>query len=326
MKIIQPSVQILSNINGSDILKHLEMCGRVCYKSEDKITDDSCKKFIKGIIDRGHEAVLEHGSYIVMMKESVYNSFIAVLNNLAENGYNVYLRTSSIDGRNIISGNVRAWRDFIRYCFSYLGYLPGWIISIFCSNDVDKKILFEDLLNRYSGGNIVSNNIRIIDKEDLTDEEKIIHYDVTVKIVCDRGVTHEIVRHRPVSYCQESTRYCNYTKDKFGNEITVIEPCFFERDSREYFIWERNMECCEKAYFDLLDCGCTPQQARDVLPNSLKTEIVMTANIGEWRHFLKLRCSKAAHPQMIEVACKVLTEFHLNIPVLFDYIWEEVYG
>lgn len=211
MKVIQSSVQILSNINGSEILKHLEMCGRVCYKSEDKISEVSSEKFLQGIVKRGHEAVLEH-------------------------------------------------------------------------------------------------------------------YNITVKFICDRGVSHEIVRHRLASYCQESTRYCNYMKDKFGNEITVIQPCFFEKGSREYFIWERNMECCEKAYFDLLDCGCTPQQARDVLPNSLKTEIVMTANIREWRHFLKLRCSKAAHPQMIEVACKVLTELHLNIPVLFDDIWEEVYG
>ena len=211
MKVISPSVEILTPIDGEEILKHLEKCGRVCYKSEDKITDDSCKKFIQGIIDRGHEAVLEH-------------------------------------------------------------------------------------------------------------------YNISVKIVCDRGVTHEIVRHRLASYCQESTRYCNYTKDKFGNEITVIKPCFFEEGDREYFIWKRAMERAEKAYFDLLDCGCTAQQARDVLPNSLKTEIVMTANIREWRHFLKLRCSSAAHPQMQQVAKMILNEFWRYMPTLFDDVREEIYG
>ena len=211
MKVINPSVEILSDVDGQQILKHLEKCGRICYKSEDKITDDSCDKFLKGIIKRGHEAVIEH-------------------------------------------------------------------------------------------------------------------YSVTLKFICDRGVTHEIVRHRLASYCQESTRYCNYTNDKFGNEITVIKPCFFDEESREYFIWKRSMESTEKAYFDLLDCGATPQQARDVLPNSLKTEIVMTANIREWRHFLKMRCDKAAHPQMIEVACMALNELHDKVPILFDDIYEVIYG
>lgn len=211
MKVISPYIEVLTSINGNEVLKHLEQCGRICYKSEDKITNESCVNFIKGIIDRGHEAVLEH-------------------------------------------------------------------------------------------------------------------YNISVKIVCDRGITHEIVRHRLASYCQESTRYCNYTKDKFGNEITVIDPCFLEKGSREYFIWKRSMEQAEKAYFDLLDCGCTAQQARDVLPNSLKTEIVMTANIREWRHFLRLRCSSAAHPQMQEVAKMILNEFLRNMPVLFDDVREEIYG
>lgn len=208
MKIIKPDVEFITPIDGATILKRLEQCGRVCYKSEAKITDTSAPAFVAGIIKRGHEAVLEHCSF-------------------------------------------------------------------------------------------------------------------TVKFICDRGVSHEIVRHRLAAYCQESTRYCNYSKDVFGNEITVIRPSYMRPGMKDFQIWERAMNACEDAYFDLLDYGCTPQEARSVLPNSLKTEVVMTADIREWRHFLKLRCSPAAHPQMREVALKLLDMVHAKIPVLFDDIWSE---
>ena len=208
MKIINADVEFVTPIDGATILKRLEQCGRVCYKSEAKITDTSAPAFVAGIIKRGHEAVLEHCSF-------------------------------------------------------------------------------------------------------------------TVKFICDRGVSHEIVRHRLAAYCQESTRYCNYSKDVFGNEITVIRPSYMRPGMKDFQIWERAMNACEDAYFDLLDYGCTPQEARSVLPNSLKTEVVMTADIREWRHFLKLRCSPAAHPQMREVALILLEKVHALIPVCFDDIWEE---
>lgn len=154
------------------------------------------------------------------------------------------------------------------------------------------------------------------------------HCSFTVKFICDRGVSHEIVRHRLAAYCQESTRYCNYSKDGFGNEITLIEPCFFhdqhsDQDWENYQKWEAAMADAEAWYMELLQNGATPQEARSVLPNSLKTEVVMTANIREWRHFLKLRCSPAAHPQMREVALILLEKVHALIPVCFDDIWEE---
>lgn len=209
MKIINPSVEFITPLNGKVIMERLEQCGRVCYKSEDSITDGSAEKFLKGIISRGHEAVLEHCSF-------------------------------------------------------------------------------------------------------------------TVKFICDRGVSHEIVRHRIAAYCQESTRYCNYSKDKYNNEITVIEPCFLEEGTDGYLYWETACEAAERAYFTLLDWGCSPQEARAVLPNSLKTEVVMTADIREWRHFLKLRCSKAAHPQMREVAIQLLAMCDERMPELFNDIAEEV--
>lgn len=205
MKIINPSFEILSPVDGQAILQHIERCGRVCYKSEDKITDTSAQTFVDSIIKRGHEAVLEHAS-------------------------------------------------------------------------------------------------------------------VTVKFVVDRGVSHEIVRHRLAAYCQESTRYCNYSKDGFGGQVTFIQPNFLDRGTRGWELWVLACEQAEKAYFDLLNWGCSPQEARAVLPNSLKTEVVMTANLREWRHFFKLRTAPAAHPQMREVTIPLLRRMQELIPVVFDDI------
>lgn len=143
------------------------------------------------------------------------------------------------------------------------------------------------------------------------------HGSATVRFVCDRGVSHEIVRHRIASYSQESTRYCNYAKDKFGNEITVIDPS--PHMSKEQFrFWYAACEWAEGAYFKLVGEGAKPQMARSVLPNSLKTEIVMTANPREWRHFFTMRAAAPAHPQMRELACPLLKEFREKVPVLFD--------
>lgn len=205
MRIIKPSIEILSDINGNAILKQIELYGRVCYKSENRITEDSAREFVSNILKSGHESVIEH--------------------------------------------------------------------------------------------------------------EK-----VSVRIICDRGVSHEIVRHRIASYSQESTRYCNYSKEKFGNELIFIEPCFWEHDSIEYLIWKDAMGYAEQTYLKLIAAGATPQEARSVLPNSLKTEIIVTMNLREWRHFLKLRTSLKAHPQMREIAIHILQSFKSQIPVIFDDI------
>lgn len=208
MRAIVPYTMILSEIDGKKILKLLEIIGRTCYKSEDRITDDSAEKFVSNLIKRGHEAMLEH-------------------------------------------------------------------------------------------------------------------YSISVKFVVDRGISHEIVRHRLASFAQESTRYCNYAKDDFGNEITFIVPKNLDRYSEEFKTWRKTMENCEKAYFEQLEKGLKPEEARAVLPNSLKTEIVMTANIREWRHFFKLRAANTtgkAHPQMLEVTQPLLDALKSLIPVVFDDI------
>lgn len=153
-------------------------------------------------------------------------------------------------------------------------------------------------------------------------ESVIEHASATVRFVCDRGVTHELVRHRLASYSQESTRYANYAKDRFGGEITVIRPCFWPEGSPEYAAWLAAMEAAERAYLSLIEGGAKPQEARSVLPNSLKTEIVMTANMREWRHVFKLRCDSPAHPQIREIMLPLLGEFHERLPVLFADLHE----
>ena len=153
-------------------------------------------------------------------------------------------------------------------------------------------------------------------------EAMIEHGSVSVRFTVDRGVSHEIVRHRMASFAQESTRYCNYSNDKFGNELTFIRPYFFE-DSARFSIWLDAMANAERAYFDLLKTGAKPEEARSVLPNSLKTELIMTANYREWRHFFSLRADSKAHPQMREVAIPLLRDMAKQLPIIFDDIAEQ---
>lgn len=145
------------------------------------------------------------------------------------------------------------------------------------------------------------------------------HEKVTVMFIIDRGVSHEMVRHRVgAAYSQESTRYCRYSHSKFGSEITVIEPFFFMEDEAAYRLWHESCSLAEKNYMALLELGRSAQEARSILPNSLKTEIVVTYNIREWRHFFRLRCDAAAHPQMRQVSIPLLLHFQMHLPMLFE--------
>lgn len=152
------------------------------------------------------------------------------------------------------------------------------------------------------------------------------HSSLSVKFIVDRGVSHELVRHRIASFAQESTRYCNYSKDKFGNGVTFIEPFFFKEGTAEYREWLMAMEDAECRYLNLINAGRTPQEARSVLPNSTKTEIVIIANYREWRNFFCLRVDKAAHPQMREVTVPLLKELKRKLPVIFDDICCDIVG
>jgi len=152
------------------------------------------------------------------------------------------------------------------------------------------------------------------------------HVCISVKITCDRGVSHELVRHRLASYSQTSTRYCNYSKEKFGNEITVIRPCFWKCGDKAYKLWKESMLQAETTYMSLIKAGATAQEARSVLPNSLATEIMVTANIREWRHILELRCSKKAHPQIREIMKRLLAYLWSNMPVFFRDVYDKYYS
>jgi thymidylate synthase (FAD) len=214
MILVKPSFEIRTDLDGMKMLRNIEEAGRVCYKSEDKITDESAEKFVRGIIKSGHHSVIEHES-------------------------------------------------------------------------------------------------------------------LSVKFICDRGVTHEMVRHRLAAYSQESTRYCNYGKDKFKNQVTYIIPVWSNIPEGVYNdtyicktggeqIWFNAMLNLEQDYLNLLNVGWVPQQARSILPNSLKTEIVMTCNVREWRHVFNLRTSMAAHPQIVEVMKPLQQKLQEMVPVIFD--------
>ena len=206
MKIIEPSVELVDDFDAVAIMKKIERAGRVCYKSEGNIKNDSAEKFIRGIIKRGHESVIEHAA-------------------------------------------------------------------------------------------------------------------ISFKIICDRGVTHELVRHRiGASYSQESTRYCDYSAGKFGGELTFIKPCFWSEGNENFQLWKDTMSQVEKNYLAMRALGAKPEQARSILPNSLKTEIFVTMNLRELRHFLKLRTAPAAHPQMRQIALKIYTILVEKLPAVFDDI------
>lgn len=292
MKIINAQASVLVE---NDPIKKIEKCGRVCYKSEDKITEDSAEKFVANIIKRGHEAVLEHASFIFQVSYNVYEDIRDKVI-FVENRYPVkmYLRFTDSDGY-VVSGNVRAWRDF--FCFAGV---PPYMNDFVEANPILFSEFKSDFPFNLKGGKW---SIRQISADELVSTyQRLVHEDISVKFICDRGVTHEIVRHRPASFCQESTRYCNYSNGKFGGEITVIKPCFFKENSTRYLNWFVACESAETAYNAILEDGGTPQEARDVLPNSLKTELIMTAPLMEWCHFFNLRMSPAAHHQMQEVA------------------------
>lgn len=312
MRIVEPSVLLLRQPdNPVDALHHVERCGRVCYKSEGKITDDSYKGFIERIVQRGHETVLEHGYLMVRFSSELYHSWFDVACRRAEkSGKTLYLRRSGDLSGTVVSGNFRAWRDVLRMCIADSAFVPQDLVDILGQY----APAFADLLRQIQR----TSSVRVVQVYDWmleTDHEIQTHVRRTLWFTCDRGVSHELVRHRPASYCQESTRYCNYLKDDFSSQITVIKPCFFTEGTLQYDLWAEACEAAEKAYFGLLTQGdCTPQQARTVLPNSLKTEVAMTATVDEWLHFLRLRCSPAAHPQMREVATQARKVLADNLP------------
>ena len=320
MKLIKPSFEIIEQLSGEEgIYKQIEKVGRVCYKSEDKITEDSYKKFVEMLKSKQHGAMLEHGT--------------------------VYLK---------ISGDrVDAYGSLEAETAQALIRRDENSIVEFYRRNPYSKVVETEYRSRETA--FITTNLRVLVENNRMED---LYYlcnpypqhkrRITVKFICDRGVSHEFVRHRVFSFAQESTRYCNYSKDKFGNEITFIIPCWIDglalqkaasgtiinhddfgeligeyyysltgKEESYFKPWEitpednfvASLQVSEKLYLELLKQEWTPQQARAILPNSLKTELVMTGFVDDWKHFFELRCAESAHPQARELAVPLQEEF-----------------
>lgn len=286
MKLINPSVELITQAPGLEgIYKQVERVGRVCYKSEDKITEDSAKPFVDRMIKSGHGAMLEHGTVYLYIRRKGNESL--EVDRYLMNPYSKVVFSQSPNSRDMeiyITTNLRVLVE------------NGWL-----------------------------GDLKYICEPTEYHERR-----VTVHFVCDRGVSHEFVRHRVMSFAQESTRYCNYSKDKFGNELTFIIPCWLDIPTGHYAYWDGDwcdidkmkiqlpegehkdidaflwtLNNAETHYILLINSGWKPQQARIVLPNSLKTELVVTGFTSDWNHFFDLRyrgTTGAPHPDAKQVA------------------------
>lgn len=315
MKIIKPSHQHMKH-DGLTPQQFIEIVGRTCYKSTDKITDDSAEKFVDNLIKRKHWAMLEHETVYVRLRTvdiQRMNMEISTISGQKSKCNTKFLNITYNDGndKGIISGSIRSFYDVFKNALPSLIVINSIANKLWCAYPWAYKNF-----NYYIYENI-NTNVELLSRDEFikeyqnNDDVLFKHLTHTVKFICDRGVSHELVRHRPCSFAQESTRYCNYSQEKFGKEITVILPCFFDTgmgtatNSLVYDTWKRACEYAEESYFKLLDeYGATPQEARDVLPNSLKTEIIMTATEEEWQHIVNLRAKGTTgqpHPQMVEI-------------------------
>lgn len=306
MQLVKPSFEIIEQKPGIDgLFRHMELCARTCYKSEDKITEESARKFINNVIvARGHTAMVEHGTvYLHVHTEYTKEMFD---NHIPDplGGIVAKYTTNKYSDVNQTSNNTK---DTVIW-------------------DWNKPIIIDYY---------ITTNYRVLLQNDWLDDlkyqcEPTEHHvkRVTVKFVCDRGVSHEYVRHRVFSFAQESTRYCNYSKDKFGKECTFIIPAWFDKymneDYSDYHTldWQAGLDSscaetnwlyamlfAEKSYFSSLENGMIAQQARAVLPNSLKTELIMTGTTKQWEGFFELRDANSAHPQARELAKPLHEEF-----------------
>jgi len=315
MKIIPQSFEILTDLDQGSMAARLEICGRVCYKSEAKITPDSAAPFIRNILKSGHNSVAEMAVCTIKVTidtRSVIERFVECLPK--------FLAISVLE-KNVllITGSVRAFREM------YMSHPTVKMVKGITKYLAERSpIFFFDLVpkNGWSQQDgVLVEKIPLAEIDQLPADLLAKHRYLAVKFITNRAVTHEIVRHRPCSFLQESQRYCRYDKEQFGSEVTFIKPMFFAEGSPEYAIWEQAMRETEALYLKLLETS-SPQAARTVLPNSCKTEIIVYANLMEWAHIFKLRTSTAAEPSMREIMIPLLAEFKKMFPAVFAGLGE----
>ena len=299
MKLINSKVEILepTGYTIDDIYKQIEIAGRTCYKSEDKITETSAKEFVDRMIKSGHGAMLEHGT--------------------------VYLKLS-----------VHGW-SYLHYSGEHSEYDFDYYPVHHCTNPYTRMNIVGDTAYITTNFRVLVENNWLDDLKYACEPTSFHEKRISVRWTCDRGVSHEFVRHRVFSFAQESTRYCNYSKDKFGNEITFIIPSWLDIPDGQYTYWDGDwcdidgmkiqfsgrehddinaflwtLNNIDLQYKVLLNKGWKPQQARQILPNALKTELVMTGFESDWRHFFELRCDTAAHPDARELALELYSKLY----------------
>lgn len=318
--------------NRMEVLMFLERIGRLCYKSEDKITEDSCLEFVQKIRNRKHWAMLEHYIFTFSVPRAVWEcitnpnwlsidnvDLIAALRFISPT---YWPNATDEKMKYLVSGSATAFNNLWK-CEGFEGAPNAGIPQI---AHVMEHLVPELMLDPWHKTSYLNPEIQVLSRAEVTSlphKLRSIHDFLTVFFNVDRGVTHELVRHRPASWAQESTRYCNYSKGKHGNEITVINPLFYEPGSKAYLVWEDAMEYAEKAYMTLTDkegINSPAQEARSVLPQSTKAEIIMTAPLMEYQHFFKMRVPVSAHPQMREVTVPFFGQTKGEIPVIFDEI------
>ena len=287
-------------------MKHIEQIGRICYKSEDKIADGTDRKFITQLFNNKHHAMLEHYRFIMEISPTIWEPLEVVKCD------HIQMTHCTYNGRDrfVISFNARALMELPERCDSY----HHGVLKLAMQGVVDE--LISHIIRRYDCYELfgydrekelppLSTGVEFIENnpQAMTKEEWQYHGWFSAHMITDRGISHEIVRHREeTSFAQESTRYCNYNK---SGEITVIDQGF---DGDEYTVWYNCTKSCEDAYNKLVEMGVKPQMARSLLPTCLKTEIVMTAPIFEWEHFFNLRLfgkTGAPHPMMVQLAQQI---------------------
>lgn len=329
MKIVKAGHEHISK-KGLSPYQFVERIGRVCYKSEDKITETSAKDFVKGLVSIGHTAMIEHfwvhlsysGDYRILY-DKIEDFVTNDLNDLGD--YSTLFRfmqvTNDFKSKTVLlSCPIRVFTELSNRKLVQ-DNIPLLIREMFHAVQKEYFDFFNETATFFREDRVLTNQFVVWNESDfifmmkeagLPEQEIMKHNTHTFNFICNRGVSHELVRHRPCSFAQESTRYCNYSKDKFGKEITVIEPLWLSgKNVLEWEDWERAIRTSEMQYFKLLDKGWSPQEARGVLPNDLKTEVVVTANETEWQHIVNLRSKQTtgkAHPQMVEVMTPVYEE------------------
>lgn len=307
MRILEPSFHILDHLDQEALAVRIEYCGRICYKSEERIDAGTAIPFVRSMLQKRHHSVLEMAALTLRVQDldsEAINAFFALQPR--------FCQIDRPDAHSLlITASIRALREL---CLEYpQQILPQALLHFLVARH---PLFFEDLPlpdPTPSSAAIRIDKLSLAEVEGLPVPLRDRHRFLSVKFTVNRAVTHELVRHRPCSFLQESQRYCRYSADRFGNEVAFIRPLFFKEGSPEFELWRRSMEDCERSYLTLLQTA-TPQAARSVLPNSCKTEIILHTNLAQWRHIFALRTSAAADPSMREVMLPLQRQMALRYP------------